>query len=250
MRFEFTPDPYWSYDIVDVIHTAGEAGFDGVGLLADRATPEAVAALRSCGLMCHEVMGIRMVDDEHAVMTGAERVADAAELVGAPWVHALFGSRSDATLSIARRSASMLKRRGLRLAVEFSPNSAITSLSMALGVLRDLGTDDAGVVVDTWHFHFGDSTWSELETVPLDLIAYVQFADGRPPIGSDLKFETSHRRALPGSGTLDLSRFATTLLDRGWDGVVSTEILSAELRHQTVDEYVRSAWSASAKYWR
>jgi hypothetical protein len=27
--------------------------------------------------------------------------------------------------------------------------------------------------------------------------------------------ETKHRRAMPGDGTLDLGRFATTVLDRG-----------------------------------
>jgi sugar phosphate isomerase/epimerase len=33
-----------------------------------------------------------------------------------------------------------------------------------------------------------------------------------------------HRRAIPGEGILELDPFARTLLDRGYDGIVSVEV--------------------------
>ena len=39
--------------------------------------------------------------------------------------------------------------------------------------------------------------------------------------------ESSHRRAVPGEGVLELDRFAETMRDRGYDGIVSVEVLSA-----------------------
>jgi sugar phosphate isomerase/epimerase len=58
-----------------------------------------------------------------------------------------------------------------------------------------------------------------------------------------------HRRALPGVGTLALDRFATMLLQRGWDGLVSVEVLSAQLRALPADEALRRLHAATAPYW-
>jgi hypothetical protein len=46
-----------------------------------------------------------------------------------------------------------------------------------------------------------------------------------------------------------LDRFAATLLDRGWQGVVSVEVLNQELRELPVPEFARRAYSAAAPYW-
>jgi sugar phosphate isomerase/epimerase len=53
----------------------------------------------------------------------------------------------------------------------------------------------------------------------------------------------------PGDGTLALDRFATTLLRRGRDGLVSVEVLSAELRALPVDEALRRLHATTAPYW-
>jgi sugar phosphate isomerase/epimerase len=55
---------------------------------------------------------------------------------------------------------------------------------------------------------------------------------------------------LPGEGVLELDRFAGTLLDRGWDGLVSVEVLSAELRALPVDVLVRRLHDTTARFWR
>ena len=119
------------------------------------------------------------------------------------------------------------------MAVEFSP----------------LGVGRAGVLIDTWHFFRGDSTWAQLARVPLDQIAYVQFDDAPPPVSDNGIRETMHRRVMPGDGTFDLSRFASTLLDRGWSGLVSVEVLNAGLRELPVPDFARRAYETTAPYW-
>ena len=57
------------------------------------------------------------------------------------------------------------------------------------------------------------------------------------------------RRALPGEGVLELHRFANTLRDRGYDGVVSMQVLSDELRALPIAEYTRRVYDAGARYW-
>jgi sugar phosphate isomerase/epimerase len=90
-----------------------------------------------------------------------------------------------------------------------------------------------------WHFCAGNSIWADLERVPLDDIAYIQFADALAPASDSLARETMHRRALPGEGVLELDRFAATLLYRGWRGTVSVEVLNAELRELPADVLTR-----------
>jgi sugar phosphate isomerase/epimerase len=48
---------------------------------------------------------------------------------------------------------------------------------------------------------------------------------------------------------LDLDRFAATLREKGYDGIVSVEVLSAALRELPVDSLVEHLHHATAPYW-
>ena len=61
--------------------------------------------------------------------------------------------------------------------------------------------------------------------------------------------EAMTRRALPGEGVLELDRFVAALRDRGWDGVVSAQVLSDDLRQLPIDEYATRVHEATARYW-
>jgi len=47
---------------------------------------------------------------------------------------------------------------------------------------------------------------------------------------------------MPGDGTFEFERFAATLLDRGWLGTVSVEVLNAGLRRLPVPEFAELAY--------
>ena len=137
------------------------------------------------------------------------------------------------------------------MAVEFSPLGPVSSITAALEIVHaaNSGEGRAGVMIDSWHFCVGASTWEELEAVPLDLIAYLQFADALAPESDDLFSETMNRRALPGQGVLELRRFATTLRDRGWEGLVSVELLNRDYRSLPASELASRIYRAAAPYW-
>lgn len=106
------------------------------------------------------------------------------------------------------------------------------------------------MTIDAWHFCHSTGGWDDLARLSLDDIAYVQFADALPPDSERSLRETMHRRTLPGRGVLDLERFAATLLERGWEGTVSVEVLNADLRALPVDELVQRLYESAAPYWR
>jgi sugar phosphate isomerase/epimerase len=245
-----TPDGRWDIDVPDLVAAARDAGFSALGLRADLAGPEAAAAYAEAGLRCHELLALVVGEDAPATIEHAERLAAAAASVGAEWVLSVYLTGvTDRTVKLVRHCASILARAGTGLAVEFSPLGPVATLRDALDLVAAAGPDRAGVVIDSWHFCTGDERWDALARVPLECVAYVQFADASPPTMDNAMRESMHGRAMPGEGILELDRFANTLLDRGYDGVVSVEVLSRELRALPVPEFARRAHDATARYW-
>jgi sugar phosphate isomerase/epimerase len=110
------------------------------------------------------------------------------------------------------------------------------------------GDARTGVIVDTWHFFRGDDDWPDLEALPVDDLAFVQFSDGLPA-GKDPGYDTLHRRAVPGHGEFDLDRFSACLRAKDFQAPVSVEVLSEELRALPVEEFARRTMETSLPYW-
>jgi sugar phosphate isomerase/epimerase len=252
VELAITPDGRWEADTADLIAAAAGAGFAALGISMQRADSSARDAYRAAGLRCHEVLALILSDDEPATMATAEQLAEAAARMDADWILTIFRSPlSSATAKIIQRCAAMFADAGSGMAVEFSPLGPISSIATGLDVVRagNRSGGRAALMIDSWHFCFGDSTWDDLATVSLEEIAYIQFSDALAPESDKLMKETMNRRALPGEGILELDRFASTLLERGYDGTVSVEVLSAELRALPINEISRRLHATTSPYW-
>jgi sugar phosphate isomerase/epimerase len=264
-----TPDTRWDASPTALVAAAGAAGFSAVGIGADRVDAAAVEAYRQAGVRCHEVLALVLNDDEATTIASAERLAIAATTMGADWVLTVFRTGlTAATAKLVQRCAQLFAEAGAGLAAEFSPLGPVSTIPLAMEMVRagNRGGGRAGLMIDSWHFSFGGSTWDELARVPLDEIAYLQFTDALAPaaetLGSEAMNETinktmketmnetMNRRALPGEGVLELHRFSSTLRDRGWQGLVSVEVLSEQLRALPVSEIVQRIARTTAPYWR
>jgi sugar phosphate isomerase/epimerase len=249
VQLALTPDGRWDYPTPDLVTAASAVGFTAVGVSAERVDDAAVEAYAATGVRCHELLALIVGDDESVTMASAEQLADRARTVGAEWVLTVFAAQVPS--QCIERCAKLFDDVGAGMAVEYTPLGAIPSISDGMEVVRAAGrVGRAGLMVDSWHFCFSDDTWDDLAAVPLEDIAYVQFTDAlEPEYRERMIRESLHRRALPGEGMLELRRFAASLLDRGWDGTVSVEVLSAELRELPVDVLVGRLYAATAPYW-
>jgi sugar phosphate isomerase/epimerase len=249
VRLALTPDGKWEFATADLVAAASAAGFTAVGINADRVDTAAVAAYAAAGVRCHELLALVVGDDESATMASAEQLADRAQSIGAEWVLTVFTAK--VPVQRIQRCAKLFDDVGAGIAVEYTPLGAIPSISDGMEYVRAATrTGRAGLMIDSWHFGFSANTWDDLAAVSLDDIAYLQFTDALEPEYRDRMIrESLHRRALPGDGILELHRFAATLLDRGWDGTVSVEVLSAQLRELPVDELVGRLYTTTAAYW-
>lgn len=252
VELAITADRRWAPSLDELIGATAAAGFTALGIGGDRVDAATIAAYKSAGLRCHEVLALTLTKDHAATVAHAERLAEAAAAIGADWVLTIFrAALTSETERTIQRCAAVIAESGAAMAVEFSPLGPIASIGKGLEVVAaaNAGGGRAALMIDSWHFSFGDSTWEDLAAVPLDAIAYLQFTDALAPESDDVMHETMNRRALPGEGVLELDRFASTLLDRGWSGLVSAEVLSAELLALDANDLVARLRASMARYW-
>ena len=249
MRLALTPDGKWSFAAAEVVAAAGSAGFGAVGINSERIDTAASDAYTVAGVRCHELLAFIVDDDEAATMASAEQLADRARMIEAEWVLTVFTAKVPPQR--IQRCAKLFDDAGAGIAVEYTPLGAIPSMRDGMEYVRAASrVGRAGLMIDSWHFCFSDDTWQDLAELPLDDIAYLQFTDAPVPEYRDRMIrESLHRRALPGEGVLELDRFAATLRDKGFDGTVSVEVLSAPLRELPVDELVGRLYTTTAAYW-
>jgi sugar phosphate isomerase/epimerase len=242
-----TPDTRWKTDMAALVEVAGTAGFKALGTTSLLVTPDAPRLYASAGLLCHELLGL-VVTDVDTTLGWAAQVAEQAARVRARWVNTTFKTVDDGTAGLVRRCAAMFAEAGAGMAIEFSPLGPVASLQDGLDMVDVSGNAATGVVVDIWNVHYGPTTWAELERTPPERISYVQFNDALPQVG-DPDVEALNRRTYPGQGVFDVERFVAVLRGTGWDGVVSVQILSEQLRQLPLAEFARRAYETSSAYW-
>jgi sugar phosphate isomerase/epimerase len=240
-------------DLDSYLGAVADAGFGSVSLSIAQVLDDPAAATRLLGihgLNCPDVLSLGVTRDEEETMEGARALARLAGEVGAEHVLSLIWNRTTEEL-VDRfgRCADLMAKEGARLALEMPPIGPLNSIPAALAVIDAAGRHRCSLMVDTYHFSRGLSTWEDLESLPLDALGYVQFDDALPAVTDDAMHETMDRRAFPGEGEFELERFASTLMGRGWDGLVSVEVLSAEARKLDADEFARRAYETTAGYW-
>jgi sugar phosphate isomerase/epimerase len=234
--------PVWPLE--DVLAAAAATGFAAVGLddasVAGRSDDEVAELLRMHGLACTDVGVLRIgVDD------AAERLASLAAATGArSCIAAVFDG--DAAAASLRAAADVLDAAGVRIALEHAAYGALRTLDDAVALCEDVGWDRCGLLLDSWHLERGGGdAWELVAGLDRTQVELVHLNDAPPPLGDDLVRESRERRLPPGRGELDLDRFLEALDRLGYDGVVSLEVLSAELRRRTPLAGARELFAAA-----
>jgi sugar phosphate isomerase/epimerase len=221
--------------LADHVRAVGASGFRHIGLddwTLDRWEQSGGDSqslrdlLTSHELTCSDVGPLR-IGGERATLDAMSRLADAASVLSASWIPVVVGSTEPAAL--LRRCAAIAAEVSIGLAVEFIPWTSAPTLAAARRLVDEVGHPSVRLLLDVFQLSLSGGSWSEVAALPTDIIGLVQLSDALPK-SDDLVFDSSHRRALPGTGELDLQPLRQVLVDLTWDGIVSLEVLSAELR--------------------
>lgn len=234
------------YSFTQRCRAAAAAGFTGIGLHIDdlpRTLAEGLsvadmrAVLADTGLRVVEIEflgGWATVDDPDGlerILVGIEAVADAFE-----GRHVSAGEfRGDVTVdpqapawldAMARR----LGRRGLRIAVEAFPWSALAGPSTVPDLLARTREPNLGQLVDVWHFWNNGGDPDALGGP----ITAVQLNDG-PRVHDDFLRHARAARRLPGDGELDVTATIRAVTRAGFTGPWCVEVNTPEFRALPVE---------------
>jgi sugar phosphate isomerase/epimerase len=239
---------------------AADAGFAGIGLHAAD-LPRTVAAGLDADAMRAVLAdtGLRLVEIEFLggwavdgpdldLVAGIEAVADAfggrhvstGEFRPAPD----GGLDLDAAAARLSALADRLDRRGLLVALEAFPWSALPDAGTALELLRRAGAGNTGLMIDVWHFYNGGAEPELLAGCPAGTVAAVQLNDG-PRVHEDFLRHARARRRLPGEGELDVTGLIRAVRDTGFDGPWCVEVNTPEHNAQPVAEAAKRAADAA-----
>jgi sugar phosphate isomerase/epimerase len=237
-----------------LIEAAAGAGLGAITLTAgmyeaSRAAGRSDAQLRR--LLSEAGVKVHAIDPLISVLPGTPRPADvppenrayfefteercyaAAEALEAETINlAHFGGGEvreaqfvECLIPLARRARS----HGLRLTLEFLPESAIPDLATAQRIVAAVDAPSLRLMLDTWHLARSGGTLAQLAAVPKGLIGALQISDRRePPAGTT--YTPMGGRLLPGEGELALVALLRTLLTREPELTVGVEVFSDELR--------------------
>jgi sugar phosphate isomerase/epimerase len=238
---------------------ASAAGFAGIGLHADdlpRTTASGLdvagmqAVLADTGLRVVEIefLGGWVLDTDPAELEElVRRVEAVADAFGGRHVSAgEFRGGAEVNLDDAAarldRLAARLAERGLQVAVEAFPWSALAGPTTVPELLRRVTAPNVGQLIDVWHF-FNNGGDPDTLTGP---IAVVQLNDGSR-VHEDFLVHARAARRLPGEGELDVAGLVRAVLRTGFTGPWCVEVNTPEFRALPLDEAAhRAADTASA----
>jgi sugar phosphate isomerase/epimerase len=207
-------------------------------------------AAADAGIRWYDLAGLTITEDRDATLRDAEQQASFVQALGCEWAQVRVPPPvDDVIIATFRSAAELFGEAGAGVTIEYSRFTSIQSSRAARELVHtadDLGVR-TGVLVDSWHVFDTDPDFSDLKSCPGSEIPFIQFDDGVTG-AADPRDSTFHHRSMPGDGQFDLDAFAGVLRDVGFDGVVTFEVLSAELRDLDVGEFARRALTAARPY--
>jgi sugar phosphate isomerase/epimerase len=121
-----------------------------------------------------------------------------------------------------RAKADRLARRGLLVALESFPWSALSNTHIAINLLRRAQAANAGLLIDVWHFYNGGAHPDDLVGLPAAGITGVQLNDG-PLVHENFQHHARAQRQLPGEGDLNVVALIHAVRRAGFTGPYCVE---------------------------
>jgi sugar phosphate isomerase/epimerase len=245
--------------IVDRIAAIADAGFTGLGLIADDllAIRNSIgfSALRdliaAAGLTHIEIELIERWWLPRGVAGNTcavrELLFDATDVLAPAFIK--IGSENGpatadplALVGPLRELADQAVAHRTRVAIEPMPFSAIATVPIGAQIVDAAGHPAAGLVIDAWHVFRAGTSFDELRAaLTPDMIFGVELNDAAPDIVGTLFEDTVDNRLVCGDGCFDLRGLVSLLRDKGFDGPWGVEILSSSFRTLPVTQAVKMA---------
>ncbi|ENM5839224.1 sugar phosphate isomerase/epimerase, partial [Vibrio mimicus] len=181
--------------------------------------------------------------DSHELVEEIEQCIHLAKSVNAKFVTAAsFCEELDTDLvkGNIQQLALILQEESLDLALEFLPWTAVSSVDKLWQLISDLELENVSILLDSFHFFKGGSTYRQLDEIPIDKIRLVHLNDFSNQVSiekADLSLieQTRGFRLFPGEGDFPIEELMAYLKKRGFKGYVNLEVLNS--RHKELGSW-------------
>lgn len=181
-------------------------------------------ALASTGIRVHDIELARIHDDLHPT-----KYLPAMEVAAELGAKAVLSSIWTPNLGYAAEKfaqvCDLAKPFGLTVDLEYVPIAAVNTLAGAVDILRQVDRPNAGLMVDTHHFHRALDTPEALDALPREWFHFAHLCDAQGEIPSDRAEMTRilrEERLYVGEGGIDIAEILRHL---------PVPVLSIELPH-------------------
>tara|TARA_B100000963_G_scaffold88647_1_gene76164 strand:- start:53 stop:1006 length:954 start_codon:yes stop_codon:yes gene_type:complete len=137
-----------------------------------------------------------------------------------------------------RKICRVLEDYDLRIGLEYVGTATLLAarkypflhtMAEALELVDTIGTGNAGIVLDSWHWWQAGDSIADIERLNKQDIILVDLNDA--PAGIEKKLQLDGKRELPlATGTIDAKGFLNALVKIGYDGPVRAEPFNQSLR--------------------
>jgi len=256
-------------DLATDLQAAKAAGFDYLEIwaaklrafLKERSTAELKDLFAESGLLPLSINSIehitfRDADAYESIKRECEELSSIASAVGCPCIVVVPGrlpnggasreSVIEESVKVLTELCDIAAMQKVSLAFEFlgQTDCSVPTLDLAAEIVREVNRKDLGVVIDSFHFYAGNSTFDMIEALDPNLIQIFHINDAEDLPRTQLE---DRHRLLPGLGILPLRRMISAFRKIGYDKVASVEIFRPEYWERDPFELARDAHAATER---
>jgi 2-keto-myo-inositol isomerase len=200
-----------------------------------------------------EHITFRTAEEYTQIKAETEELSRIAGEIGCPYVVVVPGKLPenashaeiiDQSIKVLNELAVIAEKYNVGLAFEFlgQPDCSVQTLDLAKEIVEKVNRHNIGLVIDTFHFYAGNSTFEAIETLQPEKLFIFHINDAE-----DLPKETltDAHRLYPGTGILPIREIKQRFDQIGYDRMVSIEIFRPEYWNEDPFEVARKAKSAT-----
>lgn len=256
-------------DLATDLHAAKAAGFDYVEIwaaklrafLKERSATELKDLFAASGLAPLSINSIEHITFRNAtayesIKCECEELSRIAATVGCPCIVVVPGRLPNGGASRENVIAESIRAlnelcdiaaaHNVTLAFEFlgQTDCSVPTLDLAHQIVRETNRKNLGLVIDSFHFYAGNSTFEMIEALDPSLIQIFHINDAEDLPRAQLE---DRHRLLPGLGILPLKQMLAAFRKIGYDKVASVEIFRPEYWERDPFELARDAYAATER---
>ncbi|OUD08833.1 3-keto-5-aminohexanoate cleavage protein [Marivivens niveibacter] len=236
-----------SGDLIEKLTAISNAGFDGIeifeqDIITFDGSPRQVGELaKEFGLSIDLFQPVRDFEGmpeglRQKAFDRVERKFDLLQELGTDLLLISSSSNPKALGGVDRLAADFAElgelaaNRDVRIGYEArSWGTYVSSHLDAWEVVRRADHPNVGIILDSFHTLAAGHDVDSIRRIPGDKVFHVQLSDA-PNIEMDLEYLSRHFRSMPGEGDLDIVSFLDAVMDTGYNGPLSLEILNDQFR--------------------